>query len=145
MTRSTADPALVALVRTAQEQDFPAAVTLVTAGGTVSGALIGRDEWVGKFFERSDAGEGSEPILDALREAFAAEDTAGGPDEPIQYAFIHLEGARVHGHGPDLENPEPDGLRALWRGRVDQVVGWSIGSPSGPPTEQEPVFDSFLD
>jgi len=67
------------------------------------------------------------PAIEPAEDGQAAETEEAGADLPD---FIHLRAATVHAPGTDAVLPE-----TLWRGRLDHVSGWSIGTfgPKPPP------------
>lgn len=60
---------------------------------------------------------------------------SAGDRRPVRMArtFVHLRNARVFGPGPGPVEME------LWRGRRDEIVGWSLGEMSGPGEQARPV------
>lgn len=134
------DPDLQVLVGLADRLETETAITVVTRGGIVTGRLIGVREYYRLWHElwralgEHDCGiigrtwlSRSEQILETL----ANEED----DSPaLLPAFIHIKAARwVIG---SAIVPEADTM--LWRGRISEVVGFTIGSLSFKPTQAVP-------
>lgn len=104
-------------------------VTLTTNGAVVHGQLITMETWKELWPEtlRDAQGTGAELIrgfLDSIDTAFKQvreEDGLPEPEDDGLRNFVHLKEAVVHGtNGIALP---------LWRGRLDSITGWSIGTP----------------
>ena len=112
-------------------------LTITTSGSVVTGTLIGSDEYFHAFVHRFTSADGTtgmdEPLADALRGVIddaqrrtrlALDDhpTASADERAIE--FLHLADARyVSGLGF-----LPHGRAGvLWRCRVADVSGWSLG------------------
>ncbi|GAA4803589.1 hypothetical protein [Streptomyces ziwulingensis] len=119
-----ADAHLELLVRLVEAQSGASmALSLTTPGGIVSGRLVGSAVWAERWRE-------------AVREAVRAEDHA---DQLIQLPHIvqdampETDAAGLHDfvHLVDvtfLSAPGPP-TTPLWRGRVRDISGWSLGAP----------------
>jgi len=128
-----------------------ASVTLTVGGVLFSGLLIsgrsyfeylgedvagdGTDEWrtaFAQFFARfADIYPEATPATVGADEAEASDqaDDAAGSDE-VQTVYVHMRAVSVH--TPGSEGTLDQGL---WRGRLSQVDGWSMGTfgPKPPP------------
>ena len=119
---SEGDPALAMLVAAAARNDGELGITLTVPGGVVTGLLIGVNRYW-REYEAAGTSAGDE-MSSMLREFFTLPDKGGAEEEAPGHVWrhIHLREARyVTGA---LESPE-NGM--LWRGRLAQVSGWSIG------------------
>lgn len=131
---TTPDDLLDFLASVANDSGFEMGITVTVPGGVVTGTLIGYVKWL----EETNAAltAASAEVGPRLLEGWLEEerdyqehyrehsDDEGFEERPIH--FLHLRGARhVSGAGmsPSSENP---GI--LWRGRLDRVSGWAIGS-----------------
>lgn len=105
-------------------------ITLSTNGGVVSGHLITRDVWKSLWSDqlKGATGTGVEALstfpddLDAAIDGAVQESGAEPPkDDGLRY-FVHLKNATLFVPGVDrIGFP-------LWRGRLDSVTGWSLGT-----------------
>lgn len=126
-TIPTEDWLLQDLVRIANESgDFELPITLVVGGGIVTGKLIDLKQYFrefGRLWNRSGTDEGAQ-----LEEYFRkfGEDPAPRAEDapPVLYNFIHLKDAHFGG-GLGLM---PTNMGFLWRGRLSQVSGFSLGA-----------------
>jgi hypothetical protein len=121
-----ADVVLVVLVSTINsmgvgEDGRPASIsmTVTVPGGVVSGQLVPYDWWMAENVRRvteanEGFGAGLQGIVDGLKEE---------QDDDALPAFLHLRNVRYY-----VDDTIPSGAEALWRGRMDQVSGWSFGS-----------------
>lgn len=123
----TVDGELLIWVHTANEMEVsPFAVTLTTAGGLVTGTLASRAEWArvvaGSFPKSEDASLYVEHF-----EEIADSSASGHGDHGLTFdtapRHIHLVDAQVWS-GAQLV---PSNSGVAWRGRLDQIVGWSFG------------------
>ncbi|MCI2240167.1 hypothetical protein MO973_35505 [Paenibacillus sp. TRM 82003] len=97
-------------------------ITLFAGGQVVSGTLIGRDRWLQQFVERAArGGGGGRQVGEDVQRLFRAVDRQRTAGEPVHHDFLHLAGAQIDGTQRIAE-----GL--LWRGRISEVAGWSLGS-----------------
>lgn len=129
-----------------------ASVTLTVGGVLFSGLLIsgrsyfeylqedvagdGTDEWrtaFAQFFaEFADIYPEAKPAAVGADEAEESEeaDAAAGSDEARSTVYVHMRAVSIH-------TPGSAGTlnQGLWRGRLSQVDGWSMGSfgPKPPP------------
>jgi hypothetical protein len=107
-------------------------ITLYVAGTIVTGQIIAVSDYYAELGADVAGAAGSAETADsrsAVADGFtelAAEmrPDSGAPlaDQPPP-AFIHLRGARVVSHSGALTLPP-----TLWRGRLDHVSGWSLGT-----------------
>jgi hypothetical protein len=144
--RPAKDPLLAILVKSIDSLGAEISVTLHVNGVIISGMMCS----IKSFFEEqaemirqlAPAGDGgfaeafdwlagqieAQPSTEhAGEDAEATEIEAAGADLPD---FIHLRAASVHAPGTTAVLPE-----TLWRGRLEHVSGWSIGTfgPKPPP------------
>lgn len=112
-----------------QNQDTSFSITLNVGGVIVSGLAIPSDAWAGLFASRlSEAHQQSGEVFQELWNRFRADtkekmkdrDAEGLP--VLARRYIHLRDARVFSGAGVLE-------MGLWRGLVEEVSGWSIGTP----------------
>lgn len=120
------DPFLNILVQAA-EGGMEAGLTLHVSGVVVSGRMVS----MARYLAEMSALIGQSNT--ALAEGFA--ELAAGLPDPVSadlafmdqmptLDFIHLSGARIHAAGTMLADHPP----MLWRGRLDHVSGWSLGT-----------------
>lgn len=109
--------------------DIP--VTLTTNGTVVYGKLIAMEAWKQLWPEslRDAQGTGADVVRDFLETIDTAfkmlreEEGLPEPEDDGLRNFVHLKDAVVLA-------PGTDGLRTpLWRGRLDSITGWSLGTP----------------
>ena len=137
------DPDLVSLVQLANAYGLEQPVVLTLAGQVLSGTLVG-----GRYyFERLASAVQGDDADDTMRGALAAGyrrrgeefadwgagSTLGdldpeGPDDDAlaampRVAYLHLRDVGVVGS-------PASGRQPLWRGRLADVVGWSVGGGS---------------
>ena len=146
MPNPSGDPDLVSLVQLANAYGLEQPVVLTLAGQVLSGVLVGGRHY---FEELAAAVQGDEPD-DTMRAALAAayhkrgEDFAGwgagsglgsldpeGPEDDDlaampRVAYLHLRDVEV------LTSPSSGRRLPLWRGRLADVVGWSVGGFEDP-------------
>ncbi|WP_432491398.1 hypothetical protein [Kineococcus auxinigenes] len=97
-------------------------ITLFAGGQVVSGTLIGRDRWLQQFSERAArGGAGGRQVAEDVQRLLQALESRRPAGEPPHRDFLHLAGAQIDGTQRIAE-----GL--LWRGRISEVAGWSLGS-----------------
>ena len=116
------DPFLKILNSTANEKDLAFGVTLVVAGGVITGTLISAKAYVESFSDSFSSGWPGGPNED-VRAGFLAWIEPGS--EIIHEKYIHLKDAR-YVSGLDFVPSGLDGM--LWRGSLDSVSGFSLGS-----------------
>ncbi|WP_019407151.1 hypothetical protein [Stutzerimonas stutzeri] len=102
-------------------------VTLTTAAGIVTGTIIGgakyMDQQKALLAERWGTDElrsSFDDIFTAWRERYVQKDDGEEPSAPI---YIHLSSAKLLTHGQFV--PSDPGM--LWRGKINEVIGFSIG------------------
>ncbi|WP_432496331.1 hypothetical protein [Kineococcus gypseus] len=96
-------------------------ITLFAGGQVVSGTLVGRDRWLEHFQQRAArGGAGGTRIAEQVQALLRAADQRRGGDEGSR-DYLHILNAQVDGTQRIAE-----GL--LWRGRISEVAGWSLGS-----------------
>lgn len=127
--RST-DWFLQQLVATVNRSPVEFGITLYVEGTVVSGMLVSGKKYFDTFAkEFSDAYPGDDEVKEIVRGAFASNsdiykyDDADGEPPPPQY--IHLINARCFAPGGQ---PLPGNRGVLWRGKINAVSGFSLGS-----------------
>lgn len=102
------------------------ALTLSVSGVVITGTLVGRRRWLSLFRQATErAGEMGALIGGHIEGAWvkAMEDE----DDTLPYGFLHLRDARyLQGSGQFNLVPQDGGL--LWRGRLSEISGWSLGA-----------------
>lgn len=126
------DPRLEALVHIVNSvENGDVGVTLFVNGCIVTGMLIGARmylkeyarQWRGAMSDPEIAEEVERIIIDQGEESIRKLEAQ---ESPPRNAFIHLRNARyITGH---VIAPQEGGL--LWRGRLSEVSGWSLGAIS---------------
>ncbi|MDX5526097.1 hypothetical protein PV677_36115 [Streptomyces sp. DE06-01C] len=104
-------------------------VTFMVGGSVITGNLINHDRWEEETrasLER--AGEGAASLvrlLNALREGLSSSEE----EESAPFNFVHLKDAQiVTNHLGSMNGIVPMTIkRGLWRGRLADVQGWSLG------------------
>jgi hypothetical protein len=118
---ATPDPILRAIVGwTTQDESLEMGLTLHVAGVVVSGILVSAARFFDALAEwlKSEGAEGwAESFAGPMAEMFREPDP-----NAAEVSFVHLLNARVFTSGTDKPLPE-----ALWRGRLSEVSGWSVG------------------
>ncbi|MFB7675297.1 hypothetical protein ACFC26_28190 [Kitasatospora purpeofusca] len=134
MSALKSDPVLAGLIRSVEKLDFAVNVTLTTTGGVVVGNLVSGSEWA-KDYRRQLEGTPAAPFFDELFEILAGslatktaenEEEDRETDDDAEPQFIHLTKAQYLSANELIPqgNPHP------WRGRLDQIVAWSLGALS---------------
>jgi hypothetical protein len=111
-------------------------VTLYVRGSIVSGLLISGRSYFGllRAVLEESGDDDSKPFVDALAEILnevaniyprrpSEESADESPPDLARTTYIHLRAATVHVPGPN-----PGLEQGLWRGRLSEVSGWSIGN-----------------
>lgn len=119
-----ADPMLDTFVELA-DAGLGVSLTLTLPGGVVTGMLVGRTQWLGLFREALTAtGETGAAIGSQIEQAWLKR--MDDEDTTLPYGFVHLQGAKfLLGSSQHSLVPHNEGL--LWRGRLSEVSGWSLG------------------
>jgi hypothetical protein len=109
-----------------QEVDAEIGITLNVGGACVTGRLVGRDKWLEAFASwTEEEGELAGTIGRSLQRALERADLEDPISDEVPYRFLHLKDAfLVSGDGL----MPTSGRGALWRGRISQVSGWSLGN-----------------
>lgn len=97
------------------EDKWTIPVTLVFGGGIVSGNVISRQKYLKLMAD----------VLKMPSIASIPGPTDAGKRPPP--AFIHLEDARLWNQ-PAAPMPTTKGPGVVWRGRLTQITGWSLGT-----------------
>lgn len=131
VTDRTADPKLRTLVMYLEIADqqrtsddaAPSTfnVTFTTSGGLVGGRMVPERWWQERLLEGTAASH--QGTADAWRSLF---ETIDGFDQDVadEERFVHLENA-VFVFGANDLAPVEGGF--LWRGRLSEIAGWSMG------------------
>jgi len=133
LDRDAGDPNLSVLVRIANTGAMTMGVTLLVGGAVVSGLLVGSIEYFESLASRleEEGGEGGQALADVYRTQAGEfrEQMPSDFDEafgaPYVATFIHLKNAHVFSPS-GAYIPKNQGTH--WRGRLDSVDAWSIGS-----------------
>ena len=138
----TNDPAPRNLPATDEDWFLQVLVTLANHGGEFGitlqvpgGHLVSGILTSGRVYGEALAQLMSGPVADAIRNMF--EDAYPESSEPANETdprprFVHLRQARYfHASGVPIPTNEP----VLWRGRISQVAGFTIGQLSSDRTE----------
>jgi hypothetical protein len=122
---------LISLLETDKSHGASASITLTTNSGVIYGHLITREAWKGLWVEQMKTATGTG--VDAVRDFPAAIDRAvddlfeeSGEERPADSGlpyFVHLRNVTMYVPGANQI-----GL-PLWRGRLEAVTGWALGTP----------------
>ncbi|MFK4103249.1 hypothetical protein ACI2L1_24840 [Streptomyces sp. NPDC019531] len=104
-------------------------VTLQVGGALVTGELIGHGRWQDEFKAWLATIGGSSDVLATVFDAIDQERAGHDQDDPNQ--FLHLRNAKfITNYLGSMEGITPQGPeRPLWRTRIAEVQGWSLGRP----------------
>ncbi|MFD9591960.1 hypothetical protein ACFWA9_04270 [Kitasatospora sp. NPDC059973] len=150
MTKSLQyDTALAAFVSITEASSFEVSITLTTTGGVVTGRLVSGTKWAElniellkeangdvaglnqfyDFYLKKLTGEAEEikTIHSSLDSVKVPDDYREAIASVSRPAYIHLQDARILGPSGLV----PSGPAAPWRGRLAEVVGWSLGEIQG--------------
>lgn len=132
------DNILEAWVALAQNiEGFRMSVTLTVAGATVSGDLIGRNDWLDRFKEalaaravEPDLPEGDQVDLSPLNELVEGwkhpiDKSVDAP--PARFGYFHLINARFISGSGSVPTDQPGVEGMIYRGRISEVSGWALG------------------
>jgi hypothetical protein len=131
------DPMLLAYVR-AVELGAELGLTITVPGATISGILISRRAFrVAHSAELAEGARGADlhRLARGVEETLAGElaladalapDTNDLDEVPEDLTYLHLRAARFLSGGALVPSVGRPG--ALWRGRLEDVTGWSLGS-----------------
>lgn len=111
-------------------RDFTMSITVTVSGTTITGTLIGGHEYYTLLADGLDQaqGAGAEGFAAAMspRLRELAEDYGSDEAEDLPVGFVHIKDARIVGDAGFI--PTSGGL--LWRGRIEHVSGWTLGTLS---------------
>lgn len=118
------DEMLSIFVSLANENGVGSSVTLTVGGSLISGQIMGRVQWIDELMDHyGDLTSGlrafRESWVEVVDEIQKAE--VAGPYDTM----IHLKNARWYSDGTGSGIPVEG---AFWRGRLNQVQGWTLGS-----------------
>ena len=102
-------------------------VTLTVSGTLISGTLIGGKEYFKLFGESFASGMKDEKSAENVKATYAEYGKTYDKDSKDIPApsFIHLKGAKFYAVGGE---PIPSDQGVLWRGRISEVSGFSLGA-----------------
>ncbi len=126
------DPWLEAFAEQAEESGLRLGITLCVRGTVISGLVVGRDTWLEEFARLGEeapgefAGVFTSTIQRALQEA--ALEQRESAQESRRYHYLHLRDANIL----QGDTPIPHSGYLLWRGRIAEVSGWSLGTFEPP-------------
>ncbi|MHB2048854.1 gas vesicle accessory protein GvpU [Pseudomonas sp. VEM90] len=109
-------------------KDFHQPITLWMAGGMISGVLVSGKEYFDAYTEQfvsrftPEAAEGTRKTLRSIGSRYYEEDESPDANNTI---FIHLINAQFW--TPSGSIPSSKGAGMVWRGRLSQVTGFSLG------------------
>lgn len=123
------DAILQDFVRVVNKFDLGIGITLTVGGNLVTGQLISSTKYFKLCKERFAAAGGDSDLAQQLSSFMAKHEddsraymASGDDSQPV---YIHLENARMY--GPNA-NRQADLKIDLWRGRLTEVSGFTIGS-----------------
>ncbi len=124
---------LQSLVSTVNASTIEFGVTLLVEGAIVSGLLVSGKKYFEIFSkEFADAYPGDDESKETVRTAFAAyadiySQDGSNEEQPPPPQYIHLVNARCFSPGGQSL---PGNRGVLWRGKINAVSGFSLGSLS---------------
>jgi len=121
--------ALLEFLDGAETRGSSLTVTLLVGGTLVCGDLIGHDQWQDELQALLRGAGGNGELLGKL---FKRVDEQGGPrPEGVPLNFVHLRNVLIiTNYRGTLQGPEPQGIEhPVWRGRLSEVQGWTLGRP----------------
>lgn len=157
-----ADPALEVLVSTIDAlSDGNVGVTLTVGGLVISGEIISESKWMEETENHlgavmaaagQDASQGFTVLFRTFRERadsrrsdrdkLKAAEAQGLPASMVttlaqaeDVPFVHMNRVWFHGAG-EGGAPVPGDQRGMWRGRLDDVTGWSLGTLGARPRRE---------
>ncbi|KFG02581.1 hypothetical protein IQ62_01155 [Streptomyces scabiei] len=106
-------------------------VTLMVGGGVVCGELISHARWRSAFeaLVNSVRGPGSEALTKLLR-GLDAMLPDREEDEPLSYVHLHRARVITNYRGTMQDDVQQGPEFPLWRTRLADVQGWTLGRPS---------------
>ena len=122
--------ALLSFLDQDEAKETSVTVTLLVGGTLVCGELIGHDRWQDELQAMLDGIGGSVELLGKL---FKAVDESGEPQpDGVPLYFVHLRNVLIiTNYRGTLQGDVPQGIEhPLWRGRLSDVQGWTLGRPS---------------
>ncbi|MET8585721.1 hypothetical protein ABZX39_33360 [Streptomyces collinus] len=104
-------------------------VTLQVGGALVTGELISHSRWRGEFKAWLATIGGSSDVISGAVDA--VEDVLAEQDSARRLQFLHLRDAKfITNYAGSMQGIAPQGPeRPLWRARISDVQGWSLGRP----------------
>jgi hypothetical protein len=117
------------LVSLANEAGLEMGLTLLVGGNIVSGTLISGKKYFETFaaeFSAAWPGEDKETIRTSFASYTSIYDHAERQEEAPPPQYIHLQNTKFHSASGNI--PSSGGV--LWRGRINAVSGFNLGSLS---------------
>ena len=99
-------------------------ITLAIEGQVITGELVSVAEYF-KLYADSFVGPGSDSEIRSAIASLGAGPPAERDGEPVPPNYVHLRNARYVTAGGQ-RMPTTEGM--LWRGKINAVSGWSLGS-----------------
>ena len=111
-----------------RREDGAIGLTMQVGGHTVSGLVISRAEWISRFTD--SMAEAGDDVSKAVNRAFRHFHDQGGEERARREAAGLPAGTRAFVHMKEVRISGADGplVVDLWRGRLADVTGWSLGS-----------------
>ncbi|MER5311758.1 hypothetical protein ABT034_28655 [Streptomyces sp. NPDC002773] len=136
-THPAIDTHLEILLRLVEAQPGSSmAICLTTPGGVIAGHLGSADSWADRWRDVVSAATGAEDRSDHMAQLAHAVQASTERTEKVAtgglHAFIHLLDVTF------LSVPG-DVTARLWRGRVSDVSGWSLGTPPPAASTVDPA------
>lgn len=129
--KPTTDGMLELLVAAVNGTKTQMSVTLSIPGGIITGLMISYGEWLRLVDERILR---DSPNATGMLDMWIEQEAETRDDESHTLPnFVHLTGAGYVEWSGMSPNPDTDGL--LWRGRLSEISGWSLGSFKNFSTE----------
>lgn len=129
--KPTADGMLEVLVAVVNNTKSEMSMTLSIPGGVITGLLIGYREWLSRIEARIAR---DSPNAAGMFDAWAEQDDETQWGDELEDSdvprtmpnFVHLADANYVEWSGLIPNEDSEGL--MWRGRLSEVSGWSLGS-----------------
>lgn len=122
------DPTLQQFVDMANTMKLNIGITLNIGGSVITGTIIAFDEYfdiLGAQLKDALERMGGKPIEGTLFSSKDDTDENEADNDFIATRFIHLKGAHIM---DAAGNRLPSGDGVLWRGRLSEVIGFTLGN-----------------
>lgn len=105
-------------------------VTLLMGGALVCGDLIAHAQWQDELQAVLEGAGGDAPLLGRLMKS--VEEAAEVLPEELSAHFVHLKNVLIiTNYRGTLSGDVPQGIEhPVWRGRLSEVQGWTLGRPA---------------